>query len=333
MSDVAKVAKVSVTTVSHVLNKTRKVSPETESAVRKAVSDTGYWADGVARSLRRGKTETVGVALSAISNPYFGTVVHSIEKSLSAEGLSLLLSDTHDDPKREKRAVIDLLSHRIEAIILAPSASPASVLDILSKRNIPTVLIDRVPVESRPGIDAIGVYNEEPVAELVDHLVGHGHRRIGMISSVPGISTTAERENGYKLGLKRNNIDFDQRLIKSGFAGDALIVDGDISDLLGMADPPTALILGNNQITIAAMASLRQRSIEVPRDLAIAVFDDFPWAESFHPRLTAIAQPIDKLGAEATKLLLERMDDAELPPRHVRLETKVMIRESCGCKN
>ena len=154
MSDVARVAQVSATTVSHVINQTRKVDPETEKAVRDAIELTGYFGDGIARSLRKGTTETIGLAMSAISNPYFGDVVHAIERRISGAGYTLLLVDTHDESERERRVVRDLMSHRVDAMILAPSDDSDSLLDALSKRGIPTVLIDRVPARTRAGMDA-----------------------------------------------------------------------------------------------------------------------------------------------------------------------------------
>lgn len=331
MSDVARVANVSASTVSHVINKTRTVLPETEKAVRDAIEATGYSGDGIARSLRKGTTQTIGLAMSAMSNPYFGDVVHAIERKITAAGYSLILADTHDDPARERRAVKDLLSRRVDAMIVAPSADPKLMLDELVRRAIPTVLIDRVPDETRPGVDAIGVSNHEPNALLVDHLAGHGHRRIATITSRPGLATTEERLAGYWAGLERNGLPLDPDLVRIG-----LDITGDhtadaVGTLLALPEPPTAIVTGNNQVTISTMASLRVRRLEVPGDIALVAFDDFPWADFFHPRLTAISQPVDLLGEGAVTLLLDRMRDRDQPPRHLRLEPTLIHRESCGC--
>lgn len=331
MSDVARVAEVSQSTVSHVINKTRKVHPDTERAVLAAIEATGYWGDGVARSLRRGTTETIGLAMSAISNPYFGNVVQAMERSISRAGYSLLLADTHDDSESETRAVVNLLSHRVDAMIIAPSADPDQTLDILSKRSIPTVLIDRVPEQPRKGMDAIGVTNEGPNALLVDHLVEIGHRRIATITSRPGIRTTVERLDGYWAGLDRNNIVRDRALVRVGDDGAEGAADRAVEELLALKDPPTAIVMGNNQVTIATLAALRARRVEVPRDLALVAFDDFPWADLFHPRLTAMSQPVEELGRGAVQLLFERLGDRDLPSRQVRLEPTFVHRESCGC--
>ena len=144
-------AGVSTATVSHVLNNTRKVNPSTAAAVREAMAHTGYVNDGVARAMRTGATRTIGLAMSAISNPYFGDVVHSIEEMLTQQDYSLLLADTHDNPDSEKRAIGDLLRQRPAGIILAPSAYPGDVVTAVAARKIPLVCIDRVI----PGIDSL----------------------------------------------------------------------------------------------------------------------------------------------------------------------------------
>lgn len=331
MSDVARVANVSQTTVSHVINGTRRVNPETEQAVRAAIEATGYSGDEIARSLRTGTTQTIGLAMSAISNPYFGDVVHAMERGATDRGYSLVLTDTHDDPEQELRAVRELVSHRVDAVVLAPSAQPERAYALLEARQKPVVIVDRVPEETRPHTDAIGVSNVEPVAHLVEHLAGHGHRRIGLVAPRAGIITTEERVAGYRLGLERSGLAVDPSLIVYGGSVDEDDTGRAVATLLDSADPPTALVLGNNVITIATIAALRDRGVTPPVGIATASFDDFAWADYFHPRLTAMSQPVDELGSGAIRLLLERIADPDMPARHIRLEPTLRIRESCGC--
>lgn len=332
MSDVGRVAKVSASTVSHVINKTRKVDPATEKAVLAAIESTGYWGDGIARSLRKGTTQTVGLAMSAISNPYFGALVHAIERNVSAAGYSLLLADTHDDPAREFRAVKDLLSHRVDAVIVAPSADSGAALDLVARRGVPLVLIDRALPVLRPGMDSIGVVNDEPNAKLVDHFARLGHTRIATITGKPGLSTTVERLDGFTRGISRNGLLYDPDLIKS-YRDEEGSVDEALRELFALSSPPTAVIMGNNLVTISAMRGLRKLGLEVPRDIPIACFDDFEWADVFHPRLTAVSQPVDEIGSRAVAMLLERLLDQSLPSRHERIEPQLFHRESCGCLN
>jgi len=334
MKDVARVANVSQSTVSHVLNKTRKVSPETERAVLDAVALVGYSGDGVARSLRTGSTLTVGLAIAAISNPYFADVVHAIEPRIAEAGYSLLLADTHDDPEFEGRVVREFLSRRVDAMIIAPSANAGPSLGQLSRRGVPAVLIDRLPPDLQEGWDAVGTENYESTASLVDHLAEHGHQRIALVTSHPGLSTTGERTAGYTMGLARHGLTSGQDLIRAGDDGEhdpGKVTDEAIRDLLSLADPPTAIVLGNNKVGIEAIRALQKLKLRIPEDIAVAMFDDFPWSDLFRPRMTAMSQPLDELGAQAVSMLLGRLAGDTTPPRQLRLRPTLRIRESCGC--
>jgi LacI family transcriptional regulator len=327
MADVAQVAGVSTSTVSHVLNGTRKVSEATERAVRDAIQATGYTHDRIARSLATGRTRTIGLAMSAISNPYFAELAHAIEQEAASAGYSLLLADTHDDPERELRAIKDLLGRRVDGVILAPSAEPAAALELLRNRTIPTVLIDRfIPVE----LDQIATENIGPTALLVEHLAELGHERIGMIAGLKGLATSEERIEGYRRGLISASLDFDPALVARGDS-DAEHARAAVHRLLALDRPPTALVVTNNRMTIGAMQALRDASLSVPSDIALVGFDDFEWADLFHPRLTSIAQANTQIGEQSVAMLLSRLANPELAVRRVQLEPKFVHRESCGC--
>ncbi len=328
MADVAKAAGVSVTTVSHVVNRTRLVSPEKVRAVMSAIAETGYVPDSVVRSMRTVGSQTIGLAMSAMSNPYFGDVVHGMERAAARAGYSLLLADTHDEVGEELRAVSNLLERRVEAIVLAPSAEPDGALLYARQRDVPVVLIDRF---TRAGGDQIGTENVEATAVLAGHLASLGHRRIGMITGKAGLSTTEERLAGFRLGLHRNNLRLDDGLVLSGESsvGPA---ERAFHGLLALPEPPTALVVGNNQMTIGVMRAARDAGICVPGDVAVVVFDDFEWADLFHPRLTVIAQPTRVLGEQAVELVLSRLADPSMPGRRLVLQPEFIHRESCGCK-
>ena len=327
MTDVARRAGVSVTTVSHVLNGTRAVSPRTERAVRDAVEQTGYVSDGLARSLRTGTTHTIGLAMSAISNPYFAEVVHAIEREAGAAGYSLLLAETHDEAVSEARAVTDVLGRRVDAVVLAPSAQPTAALTAARRRKVPVVLIDRLLDEP---LDQVGVANEEPTAHLVEHLAGHGHERIGFVAGRPGLSTSEERLQGYRIGLERSGLDADPALVVTGNSDDECARQA-VDALLASPRPPTAVVAGNNLMTIGALRALGARGLRVPDDTALVAFDDFPWADLFSPRLTVMAQPTREMGRTAVSMLLERLGGGGGDPRQVRLEPTFVRRDSCGC--
>jgi LacI family transcriptional regulator len=328
MADVARTAGVSVSTVSHVVNGTRRVSASAERAVREALQATGYTHDRIARSLATGTTRTIGLAMSAISNQYFAELAHVIEREAAHAGYTLLLADTHDEWERELRATMDLVGRRVDGIILAPSAQPEQALELLRKRGVATVLIDRfAPVE----LDQIATENIAPTARLVAHLAELGHERIGMIAGLEGLATSEERIEGYRSGLASSSLQFDRELVARGDSGAEPAREA-AHRLLALERPPTALVVTNNRMTIGVMRALREADLRVPEDIALVAFDDFEWADLFHPRLTTIAQATTELGEQAVTMLLSRLANPNLRARKVRLEPKFVHRESCGCR-
>lgn len=328
MSDVAAAAGVSVTTVSHVLNNTRPVSDELRRRVLDAVAASGYTTNGVARALATRNTMLVGVVMSFLSNPFFAPLVSSIEKTARRNGYTLLLTDNHESATDETTQVRIMLDRRVDGVILAPaSAHPEPVLDLLTRRNTPTVLVDRF-ADHR--FDEVCVANVEPTAGLVKHFTDRGHTRIGFISGRAGLSTTTERLAGYRLGLERAGLPFDRRLVRSGSSRIEPATHA-VQALLAVADPPTAIIPANNAMTVGVLRGLRDAGVRVPEDVAVAAFDDIAWADLMNPSLTAVAQPIPDMGNLAAKLLIKRIGGYDGPPERVTLPPTFQHRRSCGC--
>lgn len=328
MTDVALRAGVSTTTVSHVLNGTRPVAEATRERVMSAIDETGYIHNTIARSLVTASTLTIGVVVSAISNPYFMDLVHVIEAEISAAGYLVLLVDSKDDPDEELRVVQSLHSRRVDGYVVAPSGDPDQrALRYLARHGLPTVLVDRL---ASGEFDQVGVENVESTARLVDHLASLGHRRIAMIAGQEGLGTTTERLEGYRVGLERSGLAVEPGLVTSGFS-DVEPARRAVHELLALASPPTALIAANNQMTIGTLEGLEDLGLRVPEDIALVSFDDFAWAHLFRPRLTAMAQPIQEIGEAAARLLLARIHDPERPVETVRFPATFMHRESCGC--
>jgi LacI family transcriptional regulator, galactose operon repressor len=258
---------------------------------------------------------------------YFADVVHGIEQAASRAGYSLLLADTHDEVANELRAVSDLLSRRVEAIILAPSADPAGAMRHAALQEVPVILIDRFTDDN---VDQIAVENVMATAGLVDHLAQHGHQRIAMISGRKGLSTSEERTAGFELGLRRNDIDPRGALILAGDSRDDVAEEA-FRAMLAESDPPTAVVVANNRMTIGVMRAARNAGIRIPEDLALVAFDDFEWADLFHPRLTVVAQPTLAMGQQAVELVFSRLADPARPARKVVLRPTFVHRDSCGC--
>ncbi|MFK4867418.1 LacI family DNA-binding transcriptional regulator [Streptomyces sp. CSMPJR101] len=333
MADVARSAGVSVATVSHVLNSTRPVLPHTRQAVLDAVDELGYTPNTLARSLVTSRTRSIGLAVSAISNPYFTEILQGVEAAALEHGYSLLIADPHDDPRHERKVVQLLHERRVDGMIVAPSPDPGELLAYLGRHKVPTVLLDRVvdlPADGTLVSDQVCAESAGPVARLVTHLAGLGHRRIGMIAGLPGLSTTDERLAGYRDGLAAAGLAYDEGLVVHGDSESAGAAQATAA-LLSLAAPPTALVTANNAMTIGALRALREHGLSVPEDIALCCFDDFAWADLFSPRLTAIAQPSRAMGAGAVRVLLDRLAAPDGPARVLRLPCTFVHRTSCGC--
>jgi LacI family transcriptional regulator len=327
MADVARLAGVSVTTVSHVLNETRFVADPARRRVLSAVAASGYTPNSLARAMATSTTESIGLALPAMSKSTFTGLLQVMENEVRAAGFSLLLADTEDNPVQELRVIQALHARRVDGVVIAPSRPRGPALRFLAERAVPTVVVDRFASQK---FDQVGTENQEATARLSQHLAGLGHRRIALVSGLPGLSTTTERVRGFELGLLRSGVTLDPRLVVSG-QGDADRTQTVVTRLLTSPNPPTAMVTANNLMTIGAMRALRALHLEVPRDLPLVAFDDFDWADLFRPRLTAIAQPIYEIGHRAVSLLLARIENPDRPASTVRIPAQFMHRESCGC--
>jgi LacI family transcriptional regulator len=327
ITDVARQARVSVSTVSHVVNGTRRVAPATARAVQAAIEETGYSPNVLARSLKTASTRSVGIAVSQISNPYFSDIICSIGTECARLGMMVFLADTEDSPARELEVVAALHQRRVDGIIFAPSADPERrALNYLLGVRLPCVLVDRTPDAD---FDQVGVNNREAMRELVDHVAALGHRRIGYIGGNPGLETTLARIAGYRDCLQERGIPFDERLLVMGSATTNSAMAATAA-LLALPDPPTALVAGNNLATIGVMRAVRLRGLHVPDDVSIVGFDDFEWADCFEPRLTLVAQPYEEIGRRAASLLMERIAAPKGERQTIRLDASIVLRDSCG---
>jgi LacI family transcriptional regulator len=329
MAQVAREAGVSITTVSHVVNGTRPVHPETVARVTAAMARTNFTPNTIARALAGAKTQSIGLAINGISNPYFMDVIAAIEAAGARAGYTLLLVDTHDEAAHELHAARTLVQRRVDGLLLAPSAGAMEgVLPYLAESGTPLVVLDRfVPAD----VDQVAVENEAPMAALVEHVLGHGHRRVALVAGLDGLTTTVERERGYRRALHAAGLPFDAELVRSG-GSRREPAHAAVDALLALPEPPTAIVTANNAMTIGALQALGDRGVRVPDDVALAVFDDFEWATVVRPQLTAVAQPTRLIGERAVELMLRRIADPDAPAERLTLPAELRVRESCGCR-
>ncbi len=325
--DVARLAGVSVATVSATVNGSAYVSPELQDRVHKAIAEVGYHPDGIARSLRKRATQTVGLIISDITNPFFTALVRGVEDAAHARGYAVILCNTDEQLDKERAYLRLLRSRRVDGVIMAP-AGAADVYRVFLEVRTPIVFIDR-RVPTVPA-DTVVVDNVGGARQAVEHLLSLGHRRIGAITGLPHISTTHERLQGYRQALASAGIATDPELVREGYSR----LDGGYRAahaLLGQPRRPTAIFATNNLMCIGLMRAVMERGLRCPEDLSVACFDDFEWASVFRPRLTTVAQPTYEMGARSVELLFGRLDGtAPSRPREVVLSPTLMVRESCA---
>lgn len=326
--DVARLAGVSVSTVSHVVNGTRPVRPETSERVRAAVAAVGYSPDGVARALRRAQTECIGLVVTDTGQAGFAEMIRGVEGEASATGFTLLLADSAEDLERQLASVTALVERRVDGLLLAQvSRTPHSLVESLVARGIRVVLVDRL---STPDVDQVGVENVEPMKMLVRHLVDRGHTRVALIAGDDAIPTLHERRVGYVEALAKAPKPETQEPMIEEVASPAEARRA-VHRLCAAPVPPTAFVAASQVIGVGVLQALADLRLRIPDDVAMVVFDDFPYADLFRPRLTAVVQPNVAVGREAVRLLIRRIRHPEAPHRTVRLKAEIAHRESCGC--
>jgi LacI family transcriptional regulator len=330
--DVARVAGVSAATVSHVMNGSRHVSPLTREKVLAAIGALDYRRDGIARSLRRSKTGMIGVLISDIANAHFSDILRGIEDALQAlpERLNLILCNSDEDAGHERLYLDLLVEKRVDGLIVAPAGYNHAEFARVVKSGTPMVFVDRQLTGI--DVDSIGIDNRSAAAQIVTHLISLGHRRIGVLRAILEAETVSDRVSGYRDALQAHGIAEDTDLQLSCVAKfDAARLAGAV--MLAQRPAVDAIFCTNNFMTLGMLQAVHDAGLTCPDDIAIAGFDDLPWAEAFRPRLTVAAQPSYEIGQRALATLYGRISKKNLgPPKHVTLQARIALRESCGAE-
>ncbi|MGO4535749.1 LacI family DNA-binding transcriptional regulator [Leifsonia sp. 2MCAF36] len=324
MVEVARQARVSVSTVSHVLNGTRHVKPGTRKRVLDAISATGYRQDTLARAMRRSRTDSIGLVLSDVGEPAFAEMIHGVESAAVEHGLTLLLANSAEDADREKRAVETLLNRRVDGLILARAAvSDPVLLESLPGEKSPTVLLDRI-FPDLP-FDQVGADNRETMRRLVTHLIDAGHGRFVVVAGDLRVPTLRERNEGFADAVLSAGLRLDDQTILA--SDDWRTLEDMVGSALRAADA-TAVIATSTPLAALSLRALIAAGRRVPDDVAFATFDGFDHADLFEPRVTTVRQPAFDMGATAVRLLVDRLETPEASPRTVRLQQRIDWRTS-----
>ena len=323
--DVAREAGVSVATVSHVINGTRPVAPETAARVRRTMEALDYHPNAVAQSLRTRKTHAIGAVVSDITNPFFATLVRGAEDAAIEAGYSLIVCNSDESPEKEDRYVRLLRRRQLDGLLISPVGDGSGkAVQELPQWKVPFVFIDR----RAKGINADAVLSDNigGAYQATKHLIERGHRRIGIILGIKGATTTEERLAGYQKALEEVGLPFSNELVTYG----GYRVEGGrkmTEKLLSLPEPPTAIFSMNNLMTVGVLKVLAQRQIVIPHDMAVVSFDDLDLGELFQPPLTAVNQNPYEIGKIAMGILLSRFS-GEDEREEIRVPVELKIRGS-----
>ena len=325
MREVAALAKVSIKTVSRVVNGESGVSPKLSRQVLAAAERLSYRHNLTASSLRRsgGRTASIGVVVEDVANPFSAALNRAIEDVAVERGVLVLAGSSDEDPDRERRLVSAFASRRVDGLIIQPSSLDHSYLLMERKAGTGIVFVDRPPAFF--DADSVVTDNAAGVRRGVRHLVAHGHRRIGYLGDMHTIATAAERHRGYLEALADEEIEPDERLVRLDLKGIERAEAAAI-ELLGQPNPPTALFAGQNLITIGAFRALRQLGLH--RRVALIGFDDILLADLLEPGITVVAQDPAAIGRTAAQLLFRRLDGDRSPSEHPIVPSRMITRGS-----
>ena len=329
MKDVARVAGVSLMTVSRVLNGTAKVNPETEELVRRAVQKLHFMPNELARALRGMKSRSIGIIVPYLYDQFFAMCAHEATVVAREHGYSVILATSGEDIEVEYAEAQLMLQRHVEGLLVIPASDGLSKLTLPEFNRTPIVTLDR-PIQD-PRFNSILVQNQSGARRAVQHLiVQHRHKRIVFIGMAKKLYTTHARFEGYRREM------MDHRLKPQAFF-DCVTQEATsivVKNLMQGSMSPTAFFTMNNLTTRYCLRALMEIGISIPKDAAMVGFDDFELADILHPALTVIRQPAQHLGNVAANFLFNRIKSAEPSPEGVRelLSVEMVVRRSCGCK-
>jgi len=329
LGSIAKHLDISVSTVSRALNgksEQSRISKDTTKLIIETAKKFNYEPNQLARSLRLKKTNTIGIIIPDITNPFFAKIVRWIENEARENGVSVLISDSSENTEIEKSSVQVFANRKIDGLIISPVGTESDHLDDARDKKIPIVLVDRY--FKKANFPFIGSDNFNGSKEAVNFLIRNGHKRIGFIQGIRKSSVNRERTNGYKAALKENNISVDSDLIMGNEFGEE---NGYISakHLLQLNKKVSSIFASSNQIALGALAAIAEEKLKIPENISVIAFDDQPYSRFLSTPMTTVMQQSKEIGSIAFNLLFEMINSNCIRKiSNIKLPTKLVIRDS-----
>jgi LacI family transcriptional regulator len=330
IKDVAKLAGVSTATVSAAINGTAFVSPRLKTRVDEAIAELGYATDGIARSLKKGKSSLIGLIVDDVTSPFYAELVEEIESLAHRNGYTVLLCHTGRDVKKERDYLRLLRSHRVDGIVWAPTGGALDYPESSLKQfTVPLVFVDRV-VPTFANYDSVLLNNRAAGVKAANYLLDLGHRHVAMISGPDFLEPARERTQGFRDAFRQRRLPVPEDLIVNGNFREAQAFE-ESRKLLEGRDPVTAVLVANNPMFIGVMRAISLVGRSCPQDISVVSVDDFPLADALRPHITAVRQPVREMAQAALRLVLQRI--AGVPaaaPTHLLFEPLLIVRDSCA---
>jgi len=326
IKDVAKLAGVHPSTVSRVINNDSRISEKTKNKVIYVINKLGYTPNAIARGLKTKRTNTIGMLIPDITNPFFADLARGVEDAASENGFNVILCNSDEKLEKERTYLEILKEKRVDGLILGSVHIKDKSIFRLEKIKYPYILVSR-DIE---GLDknCIIVNDIAGGTMATEHLIKLGHRRIAHITGPLKVKSAINRLEGYGIALKKNHIEYKEELVEEG---DFRIAGGykAMKKLLKLSELPTAIFAANDLLAVGAMQAIQKRKYHIPKDFCIIGFDDIKLASFVYPTLSTIRQPMMEMGALAVKMLLRIIEEREFNQRKIVLKPKLIVRESC----
>jgi LacI family transcriptional regulator len=329
IKEIAKASGVSTATVSRVLNGSEKVREVTAKRVLEIAEQLNYRMDNVARRMKVKSSESlvIGLIITDIGNPFFSDIVKGVEDIAFRKKHILMICNTNESPDKELFFLNSMLSEKVSGVIIVPTSGNAQYFERLDQAELPMVMVDRCP--KNLNIDTVSINNVAGGYLATQLLIKNGHKRIGIVCGINGLSNTVGRYEGYVKALAEANIPVSENLITYGNYVESGGQEA-MNKLLSLENPPTAVFSTNNLMTLGCIKEIYKRKLTIPSDVALIGFDDSTWAEVLMSPLTTIKQPGYEIGVNAAELLFKRFKNKKANKMNIVLNPELVIRESCG---
>lgn len=326
IKDVAKLAGVSTTTVSHVINKTRAVAGETTKLVLDAIKQLNYSPSAVARSLKVNTTKSIGMIVTTSEAPYFAEIIHAVEEHCYLHGYSLFLCNTRNSPEKLQNHLDMLAKKRVDGLLVMSSEYTTDSLNLLENySNLPMVVMDWGP--HNVNTDLIQDNSFQGGYLATKYLIENGHQKIGIISGELVKTTAKTRYDGFVLAMLEAGLEVNQDWIMEGFFEPESGYDC-MNNILAQDKLPTAVFCCNDTMALGAISAISEKGLRIPEDISVIGYDNIHASRFYAPPLTSIHQSKSRLGVMAVSLLFERIAGTDRKQAMIEIHPELVIRKS-----